>query len=88
MDMQNILRQAQQVQEKMSQAYPTLAEMVADFRHLQRLIVDVVSGLPEEFLAIKFYYHNVAARFLQGERGHSDQHFEQIKNAITAAREA
>lgn len=74
-------------QKNYAQVFPSVAEMAAEFKRLEQLVLNLAASLPEDVMSIKFYYVQVANRFVQFTQGHTTQHFDQIKDAIAAARE-
>ncbi len=67
-------------------AYPTVAAIVAELKRCEAISAAAIEALPEDFLARKFDYYNLAAWFLIGVAPHHRNHFEQMKAAIRAAR--
>ena len=64
-------------------AYPTLAELLAELKHLYAETLFMLANLPADFVARKASYWRVAFQALQ-INAHFQVHFEQIKTAIQA----
>ncbi|MFZ1400746.1 MAG: SRPBCC domain-containing protein [Candidatus Promineifilaceae bacterium] len=67
--------------------YPTLAEMVALWQRTEAESVALLANLPEEIVARKGSYHNIATSFLNGLPPHTRGHIAEIEALLQAARE-
>ena len=66
-------------------AYPTLVELLDELKHAYQETVALLARLPQGFVERRGSYWQVAFNYIQ-ERTHLDEHLEQIKAAILAAR--
>ncbi len=66
-------------------AYPTIAEILEEYRRSQAAKLALVEMLPPDFVARKGSYWRLANNLLQGGL-HERPHFEQMREAIQAAR--
>jgi uncharacterized protein YndB with AHSA1/START domain len=68
-------------------AYGTVRQMLDELRRLSNEMVIYTANLPEDFMARKSAYFLMANTLLEGSIPHITSHLEQIRNAISAARE-
>jgi len=66
-------------------AFPTLAELVEELKHLYKETAALLRRLPQSFVERRGSYWQVAFSYIQ-ERSHLEGHIEQINAAIKAAR--
>jgi uncharacterized protein YndB with AHSA1/START domain len=66
-------------------AYPTVADLLAEYRRAQTETVEFIARLPQEFIANKPAYWQTAYELLQDDY-HFNTHLEQMKKAVEAAR--
>jgi hypothetical protein len=73
----------------LADAYPTVADLMAEIKRNEKLTVATLAALPDEFVARKISYYNLATTFLPliGLPQHSRSHFPQMQEAIRIARE-
>ena len=69
-------------------AFPTLADMVAEWRRLNAETLALIEGLPEEFVRRRRTYWRLARTLLDESYSHLDDHLHQIQAAAAAARSA
>lgn len=65
-------------------SYPTVAEMLAAYRHLEQQTVALLAGLPDEFVARKGSFWRLAYGYTQA-RPHYEEHVAQIRAAVAAS---
>ena len=68
--------------ESFRQAYPTLADYVAAWKNAEAETISLVANLPDEFIARKYDYMNLANNLLNGLPGHTGGHIQQIKQTL------
>lgn len=68
-------------------AYGSVSGLLTEYEHLSGEVIAYVANLPEEFVAIKSEYLNLGNSLLTGSLPHTQGHLEQIKSAISAARQ-
>lgn len=66
-------------------SYPSVAAMLADYRLAEAQTVALLAGLPPEFVARRSTFWRMAYSYTQAAP-HFDEHIQQIKNALAAAR--
>ena len=66
-------------------AYPTLVELLGELKNAYKETVALLARLPQRFVERRGSYWQVAFGYIQ-DRTHLDEHVEQIKAAIKAAR--
>jgi hypothetical protein len=73
----------------LAKAYPTVADLIAEIKRNEKLTVATLANLPDEFVARKISYYNLANTFLPtvGLPQHTRSHYPQMKEAIRIARE-
>jgi uncharacterized protein YndB with AHSA1/START domain len=73
----------------LANAYPTVADLIAEIKHNENLTVATLASLPDEFVARKISYYNLANTFLPslGLPQHTRSHYTQMQEAIRIARE-
>jgi hypothetical protein len=73
----------------LADAYPKVADMIAEIKLNEKLTVATLAALPDEFVARKISYVGLANFFLPllGLPQHTRSHFPQMQAAIKAARE-
>jgi hypothetical protein len=73
----------------LAKAYPTVADLIAEIKRNEQLTVETLENLPDEFVARKISYHNLAYTFMPmlGLPRHTRSHYTQMKEAIRIARE-
>jgi uncharacterized protein YndB with AHSA1/START domain len=73
----------------LAKAYPTVADLIAAIKRNERLTVATLANLPDDFVARKISYNNLANNFLPvlGFPQHSRSHYTQMREAIRIARE-
>ena len=69
-------------------AFPTLADMVAEWRRLNAETLALIEGLPEEFVRRRRTYWRLARTLLDESYSHLDDHLHQMQAAVAAARNA
>ncbi|KAA3646572.1 MAG: hypothetical protein DWQ07_10215 [Chloroflexi bacterium] len=67
-------------------SYASVADLVAALKSAERISVQTVASLPEEFVADKAKYHGLAHAALLGFGSHQRGHFAQMQAAIEAVR--
>ncbi len=67
-------------------AYPSLAALLAEYQTTRAQTVAILAGLPPEFVARRSTFWRTAYNYTQA-RPHFDEHIQQIKNALAAARQ-
>lgn len=68
-------------------AYPTAAAMLEEYRRTEAQTVAMLAGLPPEFVARRSTFWRMAYNYTQASL-HFDEHVQQIKAALAAARGA
>ena len=73
----------------LAKAYPTVADLIDEFKHNENLSVATLANLPEDFVARKISYYNLAYTFMPtlGMLQHTRSHYTQMQEAIRIARE-
>jgi hypothetical protein len=66
-------------------SYPSMVDMLAAFRRLESQTVDLLSRLPDSFVAFKPSYWRLAYGYTQAA-DHNEEHLDQIKAALAATR--
>ena len=66
-------------------AYPTVAELLEEFRRLSNLMVAFIESWPENYLALKGSYFRAAWQLLEGQT-HTHAHLAQIEAVIAISR--
>jgi len=73
----------------LAKAYPTVADLISEIKHNEKLTVATLANLPDNFVAQKISYYNLANTFLPalGLPQHTRSHYTQMQEAIRIARE-
>jgi uncharacterized protein YndB with AHSA1/START domain len=69
-------------------AFPTLADMVAEWKRLNAETLALIEALPEEFVRRRRTYWRLARTLLDESYSHLDDHLHQMRAAVAAARSA
>ena len=67
-------------------AFPTLADMVAEWKRLNAETLALIESLPEEFVRRRRTYWRLARTLLDESYSHVDDHLSQVLAAVAAAR--
>ena len=67
-------------------SHPGVSEMVALWKAAEAETVNLIKYLPDEFVSRKADYLNLGQTFLQGFPNHTQGHYDQIEETITAVR--
>jgi hypothetical protein len=67
-------------------AFPTLADMVAELKRLNAETLALIEGLPEEFVHRRRTFWRLARALLDESYSHIGDHLEQIRAVVAAAR--
>ncbi|MCA9919899.1 MAG: SRPBCC domain-containing protein [Anaerolineales bacterium] len=67
--------------------YPTLADLVTLWKRTEAESVALLANLPDEIVARKGTYHNIATSFISGLPQHTRDHIAEIGALLQAARE-
>jgi hypothetical protein len=69
-------------------AFPTLSELIEEYKRTHVETITLLAHLPDKFIARKGSYWQVAYSVAESFRSHFDSHLEQMKSTVEAARMA